>query len=238
MRKAIPSLLAAGLIFAATACSNDSADPATTGTPPAGTETVVETEQPTEEVTETETATETESNGSGESEGTESEAQGEGTGEQYKLDWDGVPPFVLGATDMVKQGAMELEPECNIYVSTEKFSKAGIQFQLLQEGEEPKEDAPLEQISVTAPEGDIEPVSTKEGAKPGMTFAELKEIYPDVTTETKEGDGGPFKLMALKKDGKEMLFLNDKYSEEEIADDDKVASIILQEENPEVRGGC
>lgn len=247
MRK-FPTILLTGLLLAPTACGTAETEPGT----PTVTETVtaapaeptssdvaetptaetgqesesaepVETGEPTPSATETEVASEP------------AESPSEQAGEV--LSFTGLGEFNLGDTDMVERGAMVLEPECQVYISTPSFAGRGIHFQHAPTPDT-AEDLPLATITIGHPEDGGEPVRTEAGAAPGMTYGEIRELYPDAAEETKNGDGGPFLTLSAREGDNEMVFLREDYSTAPLEDGQVVQSIAVRAHSEEMRGSC
>ena len=93
------------------------------------------------------------------------------------LSFEGLGEFRLGDTDIPARGAMELEPECGLYVPTADYLQRGISYALQPTGEA-DEPSPLAHISIFAPADGSEPVRTEASALPGMTYGEVTEVSP------------------------------------------------------------
>lgn len=153
------------------------------------------------------------------------------------LSFEGLGEFRLGDTDIPARGAMELEPECGLYVPTADYLQRGISFALQPTGEA-DEPSPLAHISIFAPADGSEPVRTEAGALPGMTYGEVTEVPPEAGDTSKNGDGGPFQTLHVREGDTEMVFLSEEYGTALFEDAQTVETISLRPFSEDSRGSC
>ncbi|MFV0429924.1 MAG: hypothetical protein ACK5KO_10930 [Arachnia sp.] len=160
-------------------------------------------------------------------------ADGGGVSDQ-QLDFTGLGSIQVGmsAEELVAEGLIEPDNEdaCLAYTTNAELSDLGVS--VVVEGEM------VTEVVLMAPENGGPGMSTVDSASPGMTVAEVREIYGEAfTVVEKEGNGGAFLVGSVVSDGNELVFLTDWDTPDTFDDDEVIMSISAREDSDVIYGG-
>ena len=166
------------------------------------------------------------------------------------LDTSGLGPIKLGTAvaELRRRGWVELEPNCQQWISSKQLASQGVQFvNYVYAVNSGSPSGPRttgnSQTRVDPYLGEIwlrsDHYTTKSGAKVGMTYGQIQQIYGGgLRLDHKATDGSPSVPVAIVRGGdREVVFVTD-WDEAGPTKNDQITAIVTRFYSTDMHGGC
>lgn len=152
------------------------------------------------------------------------------------LTFDGIGPFKLGADAGPLVGSAVLrDPDvgCRPFNASEEWQRRGISLNMVDNNVDSNGPGVISEIYLEGAK-----TSDFAGARPGMTWGEIKRLHPDARVVTKEGNGGSFNVGEIRSNGRMIVFMADWEASKQWSDSTVIDQFDLMDYAPEIMGGC